>query len=157
MSLKDDRQQNIQIELDFSSALTGAARGVAGEETESSVATNGPESPAKADRLMEEVCERENLKEAWNKRASRWTKTGYKAPAPDERATYREVHFHQGAKRRFGDGARKATELTPGDLLRVASATAASARRPDHGAEVSRGHSIWQQRRPERDGVVSRP
>jgi len=25
MSLKDDRQQNIQIELDFSSALTGAA------------------------------------------------------------------------------------------------------------------------------------
>ena len=35
MSLKDDKQQNIQMELDFSSALTGAARGVAGEETES--------------------------------------------------------------------------------------------------------------------------
>ena len=64
MSLKDDQQQNIQGKLDFSSALTGAARGVAGEETESSVATNGPESPAKTDRLMEEVCERENLKEA---------------------------------------------------------------------------------------------
>ena len=65
MSLKDDRQQNIQMELDFSSALTGAARGVAGEETESSGATSGPESPAKTDRLMEEVCERENLKEAF--------------------------------------------------------------------------------------------
>src|ERR1039457_6429584 len=39
---------------------------------------------------------RRGLKEAWNKRASRWTKTGYKAPAPDERATYREVHIHQG-------------------------------------------------------------
>ena len=64
MSLKDDQQQNIQGKLDFSSALTGAARGVAGEETESSVATNGPESPAKTGRLMEEVCERENLKEA---------------------------------------------------------------------------------------------
>ena len=64
MSLKDDPQQNIQIELDFSSALTGAARGVAGEETESSGATSGPENPAKTDRLMEEVCERENLKEA---------------------------------------------------------------------------------------------
>jgi len=64
MSLKDDQQQNIQGKLDFSSALTGAARGVAGEETESSVATSGPESPAKTDRLMEEVCERENLKEA---------------------------------------------------------------------------------------------
>jgi RNA-directed DNA polymerase len=64
MSLKDDKQQNIQMELDFSSALTGAARGVAGEETESWVATSGSESPARTNRLMEEVCERENLKEA---------------------------------------------------------------------------------------------
>jgi RNA-directed DNA polymerase len=64
MSLKDDQQRNIQIRLDFSSALTGAARGAAGEETESSVATSGSENPAKTDRLMEEVCERENLKEA---------------------------------------------------------------------------------------------
>jgi RNA-directed DNA polymerase len=52
------------MKLDFSSALTGAARGVAGEETESLMATSGPESPARTDRLMEEVCERENLKEA---------------------------------------------------------------------------------------------
>ena len=52
MSLKDDKQQNIQMELDFSSALTGAARGVAGEETESSVATSGSESPARTNRLM---------------------------------------------------------------------------------------------------------
>ena len=64
MSLTDDQQQNIQMKLDFSSALTGAARGVAGEETESSGATSGLENPAKTDRLMEEVCERENLKEA---------------------------------------------------------------------------------------------
>src|SRR6058998_2307246 len=67
MSLKDDKQQNIQMELDFSSALTGAARGVAGEETESLRATSGPESPARTNRLMEEVCERENLKEALRK------------------------------------------------------------------------------------------
>ena len=64
MSLKDDKQRNIQMELDFSPALTGAARGVAGEETESWVATSGSESPARTDRLMEEVVERENLKEA---------------------------------------------------------------------------------------------
>src|SRR2546428_2809440 len=64
MSLKDDKQQNIQMKLDFSSALTGAARDVAGEETESSTATSGSESPARTNRLMEEVCERENLKEA---------------------------------------------------------------------------------------------
>ena len=36
MSLKDDKQQNIQIELDFSSALTGEAREAGREETESS-------------------------------------------------------------------------------------------------------------------------
>jgi RNA-directed DNA polymerase len=64
MSLKDDKQQNIQIELDFSSALTGEAREAGREETESPGVTNGPESPARTDRLMEEVCERENLKEA---------------------------------------------------------------------------------------------
>src|SRR3989454_645183 len=64
MSLTDDKQQNIQLKLDFSSALTGGAPGVAGEETESPVATSGSESPAKTNRLMEEVCERENLKEA---------------------------------------------------------------------------------------------
>ena len=46
----------------------------------------------------------------------------------------------KGAKRRFGDCARKAAELTPGDLLRVASATEAVERQPDHGAEVSIGH-----------------
>src|SRR6266699_3743403 len=64
MSLKDDKQQNIQMKLDFSSALTGAARGAAGGETESLVATSGSESPARTNRLMEEVCERENLKGA---------------------------------------------------------------------------------------------
>ena len=64
MSLKDDKQQNIQIELDFSSALTGEAREAGREETESFGVTNGTESPARTDRLMEEVCERENCKQA---------------------------------------------------------------------------------------------
>ena len=64
MSLKDDKQQNIQMELDFSSALTGEAREAGREETESPGVTNGPESPARTNRLMEEVCERENLKAA---------------------------------------------------------------------------------------------
>src|SRR5437870_8434103 len=64
MSLQDDKQQNIQIELDFSSALTGEAREAGREGTESSGAMNGTESPASTNRLMEEVCERENLKAA---------------------------------------------------------------------------------------------
>src|ERR1700687_3829967 len=64
MNLKDDKQQNIQMELDFSSALAGEAREAGREETESSGVTNGPENPASTNRLMEEVCERGNLKEA---------------------------------------------------------------------------------------------
>ncbi len=64
MSFKDDKQQNIQIELDFSSVPTGEAREAGREETESSGVTNGTESPANTNRWMEEVCERENLKEA---------------------------------------------------------------------------------------------
>src|ERR1039458_3365724 len=53
MSLKDDKQQNIQIELDFSSALTGEAREAGREETESSGAMSGTENPASTNRLME--------------------------------------------------------------------------------------------------------
>src|SRR6266478_6344388 len=64
MSPKDDKQQNIQIELDFSSALTGEARKAGREGTEPPRVMNGTESPASTNRLMEEVGERENLKEA---------------------------------------------------------------------------------------------
>src|SRR5450755_4551603 len=64
MNLKDDKQQNIQMQLDFSSALTGEAREAGREGTESSGAMNGTENPASTNRLMEEVCERENLKAA---------------------------------------------------------------------------------------------
>jgi RNA-directed DNA polymerase len=64
MSLTDDTQQHIQAQLDCPLARTGEAREVARAETESSGATNELERPANTDRLMEEVCERENLKEA---------------------------------------------------------------------------------------------
>src|ERR1700692_3916230 len=64
MSLKDDKQQNIQMQLDFSSAPRGEARSAGTEETEPFGATSGTENPASTNRLMEEVCERENLKAA---------------------------------------------------------------------------------------------
>jgi RNA-directed DNA polymerase len=67
MNLKDDKQQNIQTELDLSSAPTGEAREAGREETESSGVRSGPESPASTNRLMEAVCERENLKAALQK------------------------------------------------------------------------------------------
>src|SRR5712664_828177 len=64
MDLKRDKRQNIQKKLDFSSEWKGEARQAGREETESRQAMHEPESPANTIRLMEEVCERENLLEA---------------------------------------------------------------------------------------------
>jgi hypothetical protein len=50
MSLKDDQQQNIQLELDFSSVPTGEARTAGREETESSGRRMEPKTqPAQID------------------------------------------------------------------------------------------------------------
>src|SRR6202140_5234551 len=64
MDLKRDKRQNIQKKLDFSSARQGEARQAGREEIEPRQAMHEPESPANTIRLMEEVCERENLLEA---------------------------------------------------------------------------------------------
>src|SRR6267378_3239169 len=61
MDLERDKRQNIQKELDFSSEQTGEARHAGREETELRPAIHEAESPANTIRLMEEVCERENL------------------------------------------------------------------------------------------------
>jgi RNA-directed DNA polymerase len=64
MNLNSDMRQNIQRELDFSPTPTGEARKAGGEENESLETMHAPESPARSDRLMEEIVDRENLKEA---------------------------------------------------------------------------------------------
>src|SRR6202795_917723 len=64
MDLRSDRQQNIQGKLDFSSSSAGEACEAGRGEAESLPVVHEPESPASTNRLMEEVCERENLKEA---------------------------------------------------------------------------------------------
>src|SRR6202163_4639653 len=64
MNLKRDKRQNIQKKLDFSSERKGEARQAGREETESRQAMHEPENPANTIRLMEEICERENLLEA---------------------------------------------------------------------------------------------
>jgi RNA-directed DNA polymerase len=51
------------LRLDFSSAPTGEAR-QAGRHIESLSVANEPERSADTRRIMEEVCERKNLKEA---------------------------------------------------------------------------------------------
>jgi RNA-directed DNA polymerase len=64
MSLGSDMQQNIQGELNFSVPPTGEAREAGREETESLATMHAPERPAGTTRLMEEICDRENLTEA---------------------------------------------------------------------------------------------
>jgi RNA-directed DNA polymerase len=64
MNLRSDKRQNVQGQLDFSSPPAGKAREAKREETESPPAEHAPESPASTNRLMEEICERENLKQA---------------------------------------------------------------------------------------------
>src|SRR5881397_1138237 len=81
------------MELDFSSALTGAARGVAGEETESLRATSEPENPARTNRLMEEVCERENLKEALRQVKGNKGSAGMDGVTVDQLTDYLKQHW----------------------------------------------------------------
>src|SRR5277367_6405506 len=64
MSLNNDMRQNIQSNLDFSCSPTGEARKTGGEGSESLRTTSAPESPARTNPTMEEIVERENLKEA---------------------------------------------------------------------------------------------
>src|SRR5262245_36917533 len=64
MNLEGDKRLNIQLRLDFSSAPTGEARQAGREDIESPSAVSEPEGPANTSRIMEEACERANLKEA---------------------------------------------------------------------------------------------
>ena len=61
--MRDKRQKN-QMELAFSEEPKGEAPRTEGEGTESLTAKRSAENPAETERLMEEVVERENLKEA---------------------------------------------------------------------------------------------
>jgi RNA-directed DNA polymerase len=61
--VSDKRQKN-QLVLAFMAEDTGEAQRAAIEGTESFAAKHGTESPAIGEQLMEEVCERENCKQA---------------------------------------------------------------------------------------------
>jgi RNA-directed DNA polymerase len=60
----DDKRQKIQLELAWGEEVKGEARKLSSPGTESSAAKRGTESPANTESLMEEVCERENCKQA---------------------------------------------------------------------------------------------
>src|SRR6266699_6103340 len=61
--MSDQRQKN-QLMLAFTDESRSEAPRVSAEGTESLTAKRGTESPAIGEQLMEEVCERENCKQA---------------------------------------------------------------------------------------------
>ena len=64
MNLESDKRLKFQVSLDFSSAPTGEAWQAGWEDIESLSVMSEPERPANTNRIIEEVCDRGNLKEA---------------------------------------------------------------------------------------------
>src|SRR5208337_369310 len=93
MNLRSDQRQNIQMELDFSSQPVGEAREARREVTESLPAVNEPESPASTNRLMEEVCERENLREALRRVKANKGSAGVDGMTVGELTDYLKQHW----------------------------------------------------------------
>jgi RNA-directed DNA polymerase len=93
MNFRSDRQQNIQMELDFSSMPAGEAREAGREETESLSTAHDPQSPASTNRLMEEVCERENLKEALRRVKVNKGSSGVDGMTVDAMTDYLKQHW----------------------------------------------------------------
>src|SRR5215813_6653985 len=94
MHLRNDmRQKNTQKTLDFNSTPTGEARTAGGEATESFSARHTPENPASTNQLMEEVCERENLKQALQQVKANKGSPGIDGMTVEELPGYLEQHW----------------------------------------------------------------
>jgi len=93
MNLESDKRLNIQLRLDFPSAPTGEARQAGREDIESLSVVNEPERPANAHRIMEEVCERANLKEALRQVKSNKGSAGVDRMTVDQLGDYLKQHW----------------------------------------------------------------
>jgi RNA-directed DNA polymerase len=93
MNLESDKRLNIQSRLDFSSTPTGEARQAGREDIESLSAVNEPERPANTSRIMEEVCERANLKEALQQVRSNKGSAGVDRMTVDQLGDYLKQHW----------------------------------------------------------------
>lgn len=87
------KRQKIQLELAFMAEARGEAPGDACEGTEPHVASRGHESPALANGLMEEVCARENLRQALRRVRSNRGGPGVDGMTVDELSGYLVLHW----------------------------------------------------------------
>src|SRR5437867_3695885 len=93
MSLEGDKRLNIQLRLDFSSVPTGEARQAGREDIESPSVMSEPERPANTSRIMEEVCERANLKEALRQVKGNKGSAGVDRMTVDQLGDYLKQHW----------------------------------------------------------------
>src|SRR3984957_2586019 len=93
MNLGSDTRQNIQLKLDFRSTPTGEARTAETEAVEALQAVHATESPASTNRLIEEVCERENLKQALRRVKANKGSPGVDGMTIDEITDYLKQHW----------------------------------------------------------------
>src|SRR6266404_3490555 len=93
MSLEGDKRLNIQLRLDFSSVPTGEARQAGWEDIESPSVMSEPERPANTSRIMEEVCERANLKEALRQVRGNKGSAGVDRMTVDQLGDYLKQHW----------------------------------------------------------------
>src|SRR4051794_36853955 len=91
-----DRRPKIQCEqlpLAFMTEGRGDAPDAGHERTESPTAKRGPEHPATGGPLMEEVCDRENLEEAWHRVRSNQGSPGVDGRTIDETRDHLREHW----------------------------------------------------------------
>src|ERR1700730_17861624 len=93
MHLKSDKRLNIQLRLDFPSAPTGEARQAGRKDNESLSVVSEPERPANTSRIMEEVCERGNLKEALRQVRGNKGSAGVDRMTVDQLGDYLKQHW----------------------------------------------------------------
>src|SRR6202048_3710149 len=93
MNLESDKRLNIQLRLDFSSAPTGETQQAGREDIESLSVVNESERPANTSRIMEEVCERKNLKEALRQVRSNKGSAGIDRMTVDQLGDYLKQHW----------------------------------------------------------------
>src|SRR6266704_973258 len=93
MNLESDKRLNTQLRLDFSSVPTGEARQAGREDIESLPVANEPERPANTSRIVEEVCERANLKEALRQVRDNKGSAGIDRMTVDQLGDYLKQHW----------------------------------------------------------------
>jgi RNA-directed DNA polymerase len=82
-----------QLPLAFMTESRGETPDADREGTESPTAKREPENPATGESLMEEVCERENLEEAWQQVRSNKGSPGVDGRTIDETRDYLREHW----------------------------------------------------------------